>query len=185
MSKGILGNEARQYLSPDTSPLTVEQQLEFERLAVEREKARLAVQLEELAIQVEREKFEIQKVRMEMEAELAIKVEREKAKIQIENKELEQDIVLSRSPFDLAKNIKLVPVFTEYDPEDYFRLFEETAKHLEWPAEQWVWLIKPKLSGKAAKVIRHLDDINDYDKVKKSYFRCILNNRRRISTKVS
>ena len=34
MSKGILGNEARQYLSPDTSPLTVEQQLELERLAV-------------------------------------------------------------------------------------------------------------------------------------------------------
>ena len=145
--------------SPDTSPLTVEQQLEFERLAVESEKARLAVQREELAIKVEREKFEIQKVRMEMEAELAIKVE--KAKIQIKNKELEQDIVLGRSPFDLAKNIKLVPVFTEYDPEDYFRLFNETAKHLQWPAEQWVWLIKPKLSGNAAKVIRPLDDIND------------------------
>ena len=68
----------------------------------------------------------------------------------------------------MAKNIKLVPAFTEYDPEDYFRLFEETAKHLDWPAEQWVWLLKPKLSGKAAKVIRHLEDINDYDTVKKA-----------------
>ena len=77
-------------------------------------------------------------------------------------------MLLARNPFDLAKNIKLVPVFTEYDPEDYFRLFEETAKHLDWPAEQWVWLFKPKLSGKAAKVIRHLEDINDYDAVKKA-----------------
>ena len=61
MSEGILGNEARQYLSSDTNPLTVEQQLEFERLAVEREKARLAIQHEEMAIQAEREKFETQK----------------------------------------------------------------------------------------------------------------------------
>ena len=201
MDKGILGSEARQYLSLDTSSLTVDQQLEFERLAVEREKAQLALQTvrerEQLAMQAERERFEIvkaeaevmkakmkaeaeitkakmekeaeiMKAKMEKEAELAIIVEREKAKINIESKETEQEILLNRGPFDLAKNIKLVPAFTEYDPEDYFRLFEETAKHLDWPVEQWVWLIKPKLSGKAAKVIRHLDDINDYDKVKKA-----------------
>ena len=211
MNMNILGSEAKQYILPETSSLTVEQQLEFERLAVEREKAKLAVQREQLelqtqrearererearereremkereqlAMQAESEKLEILKVKMEHEAELAIKVEREKvkiiaenreaeaelavrverekAKINIESKESEQEILLTRSPFDLAKNIKLVPAFTEYDPEDYFRLFEETAKHLDWPAEQWVWLLKLKLSGKAAKVIRHLEDIND------------------------
>ena len=108
------------------------------------------------------------KAKMEKEAELAIKVEREKAKIYIESKETEQEIVLNCGPFDLAKNIKFVPAFTEYDPEDYFCLFEGTAKHFDWSAEQWVWLIKPKLSGKVAKVIKHLEDINDYNKVKKA-----------------
>ena len=74
--------------------------------------------------------------------------------------------IISERGFDLAKTIELVTTFTEYNPEDYFRLFEETSKHLKWPEEQWIWLIKPKLKGKAAKVIRHLDDANDYDTVK-------------------
>ncbi|XP_064083906.1 uncharacterized protein LOC135199681 [Macrobrachium nipponense] len=39
----------------------------------------------------------------------------------------------------------------EYDPEDYFRVFEETANHLNWPVEQWVWLLKPKLSDRQEK----------------------------------
>ena len=164
----ILGSEANQYLLPDIHSVSVEQKLELERLAVEREKIKASIQHEQWLIQSEREKFEMAKAKMEMEAELAIKVEREKAKINLQNKESEQQILRNNAPFDLAKNVKLVPSFTEYDPEDYFRLFEETAKHLNWPVEQWVWLIKPKLSGKAAKVIRHLEDINDYSKVKKA-----------------
>ncbi|XP_068210796.1 uncharacterized protein [Palaemon carinicauda] len=72
------------------------------------------------------------------------------------------------SPFDLTENIKLVPLLTENNPEDYFRIFEETANHLNWPAEQWVGLLKPKLSGKAAKDFRHLDDTKDYKQVKKA-----------------
>ena len=32
---------------------------------------------------------------------------------------------------------------------------------LDWLAEKWVWLIKPKLPGKVVKMIRHLEDISD------------------------
>ncbi|XP_064118979.1 uncharacterized protein LOC135223988 [Macrobrachium nipponense] len=108
--------------------------------------------------------MEAQKAKLELEARLAIKVEQERASINLQIRQTEQEL----SPFDLTKNIKLVPLFTEYDPEDYFRVFEETANHLNWPVEQWVWLLKPKLSGKAAKVVRHLDDTNDYKQVKKA-----------------
>ena len=190
---GILGHEAKQYFLFETGTVSIEQRLELERLEVEREKARLAIEKErearekerearearEIERETEREKFEIykakmaleaeqHKARLQLEAELNIQVEKERAKITLDNKEAEQEILLNSAPFDLAKNIKLVPTFSEYDPEDYFRLFEETANHLKWPVEQWVWLVKPKLSGKAAKVIRHLEDINDYERVKKA-----------------
>ena len=39
IGQNILGQEARQYFLPEGTTLTVEQQLEFERLAVERERA--------------------------------------------------------------------------------------------------------------------------------------------------
>ena len=68
----------------------------------------------------------------------------------------------------MTKNIKLVPSFTEYDPDDYFKTFEETATHLKWPKDQWVWLLRPKLSGKAAKAIRHLEQTTDYHEIKKT-----------------
>ena len=61
------------------------------------------------------------------------------------------ELLTRKIPFDLAKNIQLVPAFTDYDPEDYFRSFEETAEHFQWPEEQWIWLIKPKVSGKTSK----------------------------------
>ena len=194
METKVLGQDARQYFLSENSTFTVEQQLEFERLAVEREKAKLALQndqearaaqrehdqaqrehdqvqreqaqvmlqRERLAMEAEREKFEISKVRMqeeteqnrirlqhkmqqeleehkakmELEAQLTIKVEQERAKISVETKGAEQEVLKARASFDLAKNIKLVPNFIEYDPEDYFRLFEETAKHLKWPENQ-------------------------------------------------
>ena len=49
ISTNVLGEEAKDYLSSEISSvgLTVEQKLEFERLAVEREKAQLALQQEQ------------------------------------------------------------------------------------------------------------------------------------------
>ena len=75
-----------------------------------------------------------------------------------------------QKPFELAKNIKLVPAFTSYDPEDYFKSFEETASHLNWPRDQRVWLLRPKLTGKAAKVCRHLENSNVYQSFKQAIF---------------
>ena len=178
ISTNVLGEEAKDYLSSEISSvgLTVEQKLELEAslaITVEREKAQLALQQEQekaqlaaqlatqqaqLAAQQEKEKYEMERTRMELEASLAIKVEEEKAKI----------INVNVPPFGLAKNIKLVPPFLDFDPDDYFRVFEETANHLKWPREQWVWLLKPKLTGKAAKSVRHLENTSDYEAVKQA-----------------
>ena len=196
MRNTVLGEEAKEYLSSEISSvgLTVEQKLELEAslaIKVEREKAQLALQQEQekarnemektqlaaqiatqqaqlaaqiatqqaqLAAQQEKEKYEMERTRMELEASLAIKVEEEKTKI----------INVNVPPFDLAKNIKLVPPFLDFDPDDYFRVFEETANHLKWLREQWVWLLKPKLTGKAAKSVRHLENTSDYEVVKQA-----------------
>ena len=141
--------------------------MEGEREKFEMVKARLKEEAEINKIRLQQE-IEQHKAKLQLEAQLQIQVEKERSKITIQTKEAEQVVLEAHASFDLAKNIKLVPNFTEYDPEDYFRLFEETAEHLNWPEEQWIWLIKPKLSGKAAKVIRHLDNANNYDQVKKA-----------------
>ena len=127
-------------------------------LQQEQEKARNEVEKAQLAAQQEKEKHEMERTRMELEASLARKVEEEKAKI----------INVNVPPFDLTKNIKLVPPFLDFDPDDYFCVFEETANHLKWPREQWVWLLKPKLTGKAAKSVRHLEHTSDYEAVKQA-----------------
>ena len=114
----------------------------------EQNRIRMQQEAEQHRIRLQQE-IEQHKAKMQLEANLTIQVEKERSKITIETKEAEQGVLEAHASFDLAKNIKLVPNFTEYDPEDYFRLFEETAEHLNWPEEQWIWLIKPKLSGKA------------------------------------
>ena len=202
MRVGRLGNEAKQYITRDPEALTLEQKLEYERIALERqklesqrmesdaqserirlefeiEKARKQLELEnelakeekklQLEREREREKLQLEKERLEYESSLALKFEQEKAKLSRENKEHEISVTESQEkPFDLAKNIKMVPVFTDYDPEDYFKTFEETASHLQWPQDQWVWLLRPKLTGKAAKVCRHLENTTDYESVKQA-----------------
>ena len=214
---GKLGSEANQYITRDPVVLTPEQQLEYERISLEKqkldaqseaqrwqaeeriiserqrseaqkleherqmEKIKIEFEVEkakmqlasDLAAQRDKEKLELaaqrDKERLEYEASLALKLEQEKAKLFRENKEHEISVLESQEkPFDLAKNIKMVPAFTDFDPEDYFKTFEETASHLNWPRDQWVWLLRPKLTGKAAKVCRHLENTTDYQSVKQA-----------------
>ena len=213
---GRLGPEANQYMTRDPLVLTHDQQLEYERISLEKqklqaqkleseerialerfkvesqkleserqiterklesdrqlEKIRLEFKVEkarmQLASEKEKERLEQEKERLAHEASLAIRFEQEKARLSRENREHEISVLESQEkPFDLAKNSKLVPAFTDYDPEDYFKTFEETALHLNWPRDQWVWLLRPKLTGKAAKVCRHLENTTDYDSVKQA-----------------
>ena len=78
------------------------------------------------------------------------------------------DLEKKTKSFNLAKSISLVPKFIESDPERYFQTFEKTAEHLQWPRNEWTWLIHPKLEGKAATVVNNMDDISNYELVKKA-----------------
>ena len=71
--------------------------------------------------------------------------------------------------FDLQKCVTLVPSFDELDADAYFSNFERTANHFNWPKSEWSWLLQSKLSGKAALTFNNLNDVSDYDFVKKIY----------------
>ncbi|XP_066980100.1 uncharacterized protein [Macrobrachium rosenbergii] len=91
------------------------------------------------------------------EAELNKKLEEEKAKIAVEKHRQELGISSSQPiQFDLSRARKLVPFFDEKDVESFFIAFEDIAANLEWPADQWLWLIKPQLRGKAIQVVSNL-----------------------------
>ncbi|XP_068222362.1 uncharacterized protein [Palaemon carinicauda] len=71
-------------------------------------------------------------------AELEIQKEQKSANIQIKLKTDEE----IPSKFDILKAKKLLPDFDEKDPEVFFTTFEDTAKTLKWPQEQWVMVVR-------------------------------------------
>ena len=88
------------------------------------------------------------------EAEISKALEEEKAKISVQKHK--DEVACNVVPFDLSKARKLVPFFDESDVESFFISFEDVAGSLEWPADQWLFLIKPQLRGKAIQVVSSL-----------------------------
>ena len=114
------------------------------------------------------ERFAFEREKLELEKERLASVERIRIKeLEIEERRRSEDSLQDRS-FSLRKNVNLVPPFNEKDPDGYFRTFERTAKHLNWPKPEWTWLLQTKLVGRAAVTYTNLDKTEDYDFVKKS-----------------
>ncbi|XP_068230376.1 uncharacterized protein [Palaemon carinicauda] len=97
-------------------------------------------------------------------AELEIQKEQKSANIQIK---LKTDGEIP-SKFDILKAKKLLPDFDEKDPEVFFTTFEDTAKTLKWPQEQWVMVVRNQFKGKAAYVISQMVEVKEYDVIKKA-----------------
>ena len=72
--------------------------------------------------------------------------------------------------FDAARNIRLVPKFSEQEVENYFVSFEKVATSLQWPKEYWSLLLQSVLVGKAQRVYSSLsvERSSDYEVVKEA-----------------
>lgn len=68
----------------------------------------------------------------------------------------------------MAKFVKLLPSFSDKDPDSFFREFETTVQHFQLPQEEWVWLLKPKLTSKALTVYGGIQNNTDYVSVKEA-----------------
>ncbi|XP_068240108.1 uncharacterized protein [Palaemon carinicauda] len=164
-------HEARKYKSTKKDSSDVEHM----RLAIQLEQVKLEVDIErerhKLAIDKERKKYELEmeKARLDHEASLTQNMEIERSRISVEQRirlmNLESNQPLK---FDLAKSLKLVPEFTETDVDSFFRNFEDIASNMKWPVDQWVWLIKSKVQGKAAIVVSNLVGERNYTVVKQA-----------------
>lgn len=73
-----------------------------------------------------------------------------------EKLKLEKEKLNQETTFQPQKQISHVPAFNEHSPNDFFREFERTAKHMRWPEEEWTWLMGPELMGKPA-----IEDLKD------------------------
>ncbi|KAL2078779.1 hypothetical protein ACEWY4_026464 [Coilia grayii] len=153
----------------------LEKQLELKRLEFERERER-----EQLAN--EREAREYERVQLARELELK---ERER---QFELRKLELELAAkqppiplhspsahtpSAPPFDITRNIKMVPPFSEQDVDRYFHHFERVAMSLKWPRETWTLLLQCVLVGRAQDVYSSLsiEQSLSYDIVKSAILR--------------
>ena len=116
--------------------------------------------------------------RMEMEHEFKMKememrihreIELEKIKHGIEHKQSNTKSESESERFDAAKNIRLVPKFSEKAVDKYFPQFEKIAENLKWPKPIWSTMLQSVLSGKAAEVYSALstEQSSDYDIVKR------------------
>ncbi|XP_071542904.1 uncharacterized protein [Panulirus ornatus] len=107
------------------------------------------------------ETVKLQALQVKLQTELA---ERESMRLKHEHElkvlQLKQSIPDTEAlvKFDVAKHVKLLPIFSEENPEAFFRQFETTAEHFKWPKEHWVWLLKPKLVEFAAEKLRSFNN---------------------------
>ena len=127
-------------------------------LDIDLEKRKKELELEP-AIQIEkrRQELQLERVKVDYEAQVAKQVEENRNVIAIECKMKELELEAKQPvKFDLTKCIKLVPKFEESEVDVFFKNFEHMASYMKWPLEQWVWLVKSKLVGKAATVVGSL-----------------------------
>lgn len=141
-------------------------QLKLQYELAERDSTKLKIQQQEK----DREEREAERAREERLQERQLEEAREQRQHELQVLQLQQGNSTREGTvkFDVSKHIKLLPAFSEKNPEAFFREFESTASHFQWPEEHWVWLLKPKLVDKALEVCDGIHDNTDYVEVKKA-----------------
>ena len=71
--------------------------------------------------------------------------------------------------FDVSRQVRLVPQFTEQEVDIFFSHFEKVATNLHWPSESHTMLLQIVLIGKAREVYSALsvEQSADYEVVKR------------------
>lgn len=74
----------------------------------------------------------------------------------------------SAESFDVLRNLKLLPIFNEKDPETFFSLFERVAETRNWPESARTLMLQCALTGRAQEAYSALSltDSQNYSVVK-------------------
>ncbi|XP_073785824.1 uncharacterized protein [Danio rerio] len=135
--------------------------------------------------ETERE-FEARKLEQQLSVrklELELEREREERAFQLKKLELELAAKRAETPradvhpvpeqssalvFDVHRNMRLVPPFSEKEVEKYFDHFERVALSLKWPKQFWTMLLQCVFTGKAQDIYSALtlEQSGEYETVK-------------------
>ncbi|XP_068205624.1 uncharacterized protein [Palaemon carinicauda] len=165
-----LPEEAYDLLDEEGSQLTLKQlELQYAREKEERDRQE----------RKEREELERKERRERDELERKDRIEREEREHiyqleLLEKKRTIKDNVSqgdeSEQVIDVVKASKMIQLFDEADPDEFFMLFERLALNLKWPKRLWPVILQPSLKGRARTVFLSLtsSESNDYDFTKDS-----------------
>jgi hypothetical protein len=148
-------------------------QLELEKQERERkaelEKQELEIKKMEMLEKAKQAELELKTKMALAELEMKEKIEMEKLKLGIVQAESNTKYGSQSEHFDAAKNIRLVPKFSEKAVDKYLPQFDKIAKNLKWLKPYWSTMLQRCFVGKAAEVYSALssEHSSDYDIVKK------------------
>ncbi|KAK0151950.1 hypothetical protein N1851_006690 [Merluccius polli] len=161
-TKGILNGD-------DSEKLQLEKLLAEKEVRLSREKEleqSRTLELRKLEHDLEIKRLEYETREREREHALAMK------RLELELSQLPQPSPASPPirGFDVSKNIRLVPPFSEKEVDIYFTHFERVATTLNWPRDMWPLLLQCVFTGKAQEVFSALsmDQAKQYDVVRDS-----------------
>ncbi|XP_073781537.1 uncharacterized protein isoform X2 [Danio rerio] len=173
--------------------IDVESELKFPEMSIQEKKLyldaeKLRADREGRAMkerETERE-FEARKLEQQLSVrklELELEREREERAFQLKKLELELAAKRAETPradvhpvpeqsstlvFDVHRNMRLVPPFSEKEVEKYFDHFERVALSLKWPKQFWTLLLQCVFTGKAQDIYSALtlEQSGEYETVK-------------------
>lgn len=143
--------------------------LELEKYKLELQyRKEVEIEMRKVEKEVEMRKVEVEMRKVEMEVEMRkVEVERELKLKELEESSKHKYKELAIQEKELSVNFtavsSMVPPFDEGDIDGSFKLFEKLATKQEWPKEEWMNIVGPKLSGKSLRVYSSLEKPEDYD----------------------
>ena len=136
--------------------LQLERQIRIEEREAEREAER---EKREYERQIERERREYERQKSREEAERLVREEERLRKLRNEKEELAiREAGRQQSCVRKPKFIKIREMREGEDIDDYFRIFEITAKAQGLPEDEWVGNLVPKLTEKAKSIYLEIPD---------------------------
>ena len=169
LRQAILDYFVEEDLIPEEQPSPSDRELEIRRLELEH---RANEQQRDQDCQVRLKELELREKELEMkdrEIQLQLKLkELELRKVATPTTPIEPPPATAPS-FDVSRQIRLVPQFTEQEVDKFFSHFEKIAANLHWPSESHTMLLQSVLIGKAREVYSALsvEQSADYEVVKR------------------
>ncbi|XP_060777490.1 uncharacterized protein LOC132886624 isoform X1 [Neoarius graeffei] len=158
-----------------TSPLAIsmeglsfDQRKELLLLQIQHEKYKIEAEFQK-DLAVEKLRQETEQTRLDLEHKLQVIREGKITPAPRLNSGLHFSVDQSDTlGFDVRGNLRLVPKFSESDPDTFFLLFERLADAQSWPNSARALLLQCVITGKAQEAFSALSpgDSQDYDKVK-------------------